>query len=57
MLLTMAGMTFASYLALSISLTAFTVSYAFQSRVQFYPAVIYLVTYKPSVLVLGNMGK
>jgi hypothetical protein len=53
----MAGMTFASYLALSISLTAFTVSYAFQSRVQFYPAVIYLVTSKPSVLVLGNMGK
>lgn len=53
----MPGLTFPAYFALSSSLTALAVSYAFQSRSQFYPAVIYLVTSKPSVLVLGNMGK
>lgn len=52
----MPGLSFSAYFALSSSLTALAVSYAFQSRVQFYPAVIYLVTSKPSVLVLGNMG-
>jgi len=53
----MPGLTFPAYFALSSSLTALAVSYAFQSRSQFYPAVIYLVTSKLSVLVLGNMGE
>ena len=53
----MPGLSFPAYFALSSSLTALAVSYAFQSRSQFYPAVIYLVTSKPAVLVLGNMGK
>eukprot|EP00624_Nannochloropsis_granulata_P004390 evm.model.NODE_31920_length_36224_cov_28.324261.2 len=52
----MPGLTFPAYFALSSSLTALAVSYAFHSRSQFYPAVIYLVTSKLSVLVLGNMG-
>ena len=49
-------MTFPAYFVLSSSLTAVAVSYAFQSRLQFYPAVIYLVTSKISMLILGNMG-
>lgn len=53
----MPGLTFPAYFALSSSLTALAVSYAFHSRSQFYPAVIYLVTSKLSVLVLGNMGE
>lgn len=50
------GLTFPAYFVLSASVTAAVVSYAFQTRAQFYPAVIYLVTSKPAMLVLGNMG-
>lgn len=50
------GVSFLAYFVLSSGLTAAVVSYAFQTRMQFYPAVIYLVTSKPAVLVLGNMG-
>jgi E3 ubiquitin-protein ligase synoviolin len=51
-----AGLGFPGYFLLSSSLTAAVVGYAFQTRAQFYPAVIYLVTSKPAMLVLGNMG-
>ena len=50
------GLSFPAYFALSASVAAAVVSYAFQTRAQFYPAVIYLVTSKPAMLVLGNMG-
>lgn len=50
------GLSFVAYFSLSSALAAAVVSYAFQTRMQFYPAVIYLVTSKPAVLVLGNMG-
>jgi E3 ubiquitin-protein ligase synoviolin len=50
------GMSFPAYFLLSTSVAAAVVGYAFQTRAQFYPAVIYLVTSKPAMLVLGNMG-
>lgn len=48
---------FVTYACLSTALTAAVVSYAFQTRIQFYPTVIFLVTSKMSLLVLGNMGR
>lgn len=47
---------FSTYACVSTALTAALVSYAFQTRIQFYPAVIFLVTSKISLLILGNMG-
>ena len=45
----------AVYVLLSLLSTVGTVLYAWQTRVQFYPTVIFLVTSKASVLVLCNL--
>jgi E3 ubiquitin-protein ligase synoviolin len=45
----------AVYVFLSLLTTIGTVLYAWQTRVQFYPTVIFLVTSKASVLVLCNL--
>lgn len=43
--------------AVASSLMAYgVVNHAYVTREQFYPAVIYLVTNKFSIVVLGNMG-
>jgi hypothetical protein len=47
---------FSSYALLSTALAGAVVAHAYHTRVQFYPTVIYLVTSKFSILVLGNMG-
>jgi len=49
-------MRFTEYAVLSTTVAAAVVFYAFASRVQFYPAVIFLVTSKPAIMVLGNMA-
>ena len=49
-------MRFVTYSLLSTLATVTTVVYAFATRVQFYPSVIYLVTSKSCILVLGNMA-
>ncbi|GBG27645.1 E3 ubiquitin-protein ligase synoviolin [Hondaea fermentalgiana] len=49
-------MRFTEYAIASTLVTAGVVSYAYMTRVQFYPAVIYLVTSKPAIMVLGNMA-
>mmetsp|Transcript_14404 Transcript_14404/g.26694 ORF Transcript_14404/g.26694 Transcript_14404/m.26694 type:complete len:762 (+) Transcript_14404:191-2476(+) len=47
---------FAEYAALSTMATTGVVGYAYLTRVQFYPAVIYLVTSKPSIMILLNQA-
>ena len=47
---------FVAYCALSTAATASVVVYAYAARVQFYPAVIFLVTSKTAIMVLGNMA-
>jgi E3 ubiquitin-protein ligase synoviolin len=49
-------MRFAVYSFLSTALTLAVVSYAYITREQFYPAVIFLVTSKFSIMILGNMA-
>lgn len=49
-------MRFIEYAVVSTLVTAGVVFYAYATRVQFYPAVIYLVTSKPAIMVLGNMA-
>mmetsp|Transcript_6110 Transcript_6110/g.9554 ORF Transcript_6110/g.9554 Transcript_6110/m.9554 type:complete len:615 (+) Transcript_6110:37-1881(+) len=49
-------MRFTEYAICSTLLTGCVVFYAYATRIQFYPAVIYLVTSKPSIMVLGNMA-
>ena len=50
------GRSFNVYCVLT-TLCAFGVAaYAFSSRQQFYPTIIYLVTSKMSIMVLGNMA-
>ena len=44
------------YSAFSALLTYGVMNHAYVTREQFYPAVIYLVTNKFSVVVLGNMA-
>ena len=48
-------MRFAIYSFLSMALTTAVVTYAYVTREQFYPAVIFLVTSKFSIVILGNM--
>ena len=47
-------MKFLAYAVTSATLTAATVSYAVHTRQQFYPIVVFLVTSKLSVMILGN---
>lgn len=49
-------MRFALYATSSSVVTSLVVLYAYATRVQFYPTVIYLVTSKFCILVLGNMA-
>lgn len=44
------------YIIASILASYLVINHAFVTREQFYPAVIYLVTNKPSIVVLGNMA-
>ena len=46
---------FALYTMVSFLATAINLTYAWQTRVQFYPIVIFLVTSKASILVLSNL--
>jgi len=48
-------MRFALYTLVSFLATAINLTYAWQTRVQFYPIVIFLVTSKASILVLSNL--
>ena len=50
------AMRFGTYGVLSTLLTVSTVIYAYATRVQFYPAVVFLVTSKSCILILGNMA-
>ena len=50
------GKFFNTYSIFSILLTVGVVSYAWQTRIQFYPAVIFLCTSKFSVAVLCNLA-
>lgn len=43
-----------TYGAISILVTCSCIWWAFHSQEQFYPAVVYLVSFKPNVVVLGN---
>lgn len=47
---------FGVYAGVSLLASAALLYYTYVTRAQFYPAVIYLVTSKVSVLVLGNAG-
>ena len=49
-------MRLATYTLLSALLTCATVWYAYQTRLHFYPMVIFLATSKFAVLILGNMA-
>jgi E3 ubiquitin-protein ligase synoviolin len=49
-------MRFAVYCFGSLLLTVSVAAYAYVTRVQFYPAVIYLVTSKFCIMVMGNMA-
>ena len=44
------------YTTLSVSATVVNFLYAWQTRMQFYPTVMFLVTSKASVLILGNLS-
>jgi hypothetical protein len=48
---------FLAYSLVSTLLTGLLITHAVNTRQQFYPAVIYLVTSKMSILILGNMGE
>ena len=52
----MAGIKITLYILASILLSYLVINHAFVTREQFYPVIIYLVTNKPSILVLGNMA-
>jgi len=49
-------MRFLSYASISSAVTASTIAYAFYTRIQFYPAVVFLAVSKWSVLILGNFA-
>lgn len=49
-------MKFAAYAAASTGLAVATLSYAVHTRQQFYPVVVFLVTSKAAVVVLGNFA-
>lgn len=49
-------MRFAIYSFLSMAMTTAVVTYAYITREQFYPAVIFLVTSKFAIMILGNMA-